>query len=1193
MVRLASKVVGLSWLLFVLGCGGGESPSGDVQGDSGNADTVADEAAPGDLPLGDMLPGADGETDGAGTVSAEVGPEGATLALPGGGTIEIPAGALDESVTLEFRVIPSPVVEGFVPLGKFHSFEPEGLEFKTAITVTVPFELAEGQAVTPVLLWSNDAGGFDALETVVDDQASTLTGQTLHFSDGGPGGKLACVVDGDCVTVDPCQTGSCDGGNCVFAVAEGKGCDDGDLCTAQDSCGADGVCSGTPLICDDSDACTTDSCVTESGQCANVEVSCDDSNVCTVDTCDAATGCKNDVVADATECDDESACTSGDVCTAGVCAGKTVDCADGNPCTADTCDPATGCVNANEPDGTGCTDGNLCTESDQCLQGTCTGQPVNCDDGEVCTLDQCAPDSGCSNTPVAEVSIAVDDLSLDAKDVVVQGCTLSVAGMHLFQSLTLLEGGVLTHPPASIVGDGELAVAGLHVTVLGDATVDAASAVNVDGRGYAGGQGYSPGLPGKECASGAGHGGSGGMSVLKDVPAGVQTDDLFAPVELGSGGGNKGAGAPGGGGRIRLEVAGTLLNDGKITASAPDSGNAAGGSAGGSIHLTAGTFAGGGEVLAIGGSAPPNYTWCPGGGGGGGRASIETGTLAFTGKLLARGGTSPSGQPGAAGTVVVREGGQPPKLIVDNGFLTGLPTYLEPDDWDPKDAPTLVISGMGEVRPKAPLTLSGLTIVDTGVLRHDPGVNVLELTVDGDAIIEMGGLIALEGYGYGPGQGPGGGKTGPESWGSGGGHAGPGGTANEGVFPAGKSYDSAASPIDMGSGGDPTSGASGGGRVKLDVSGTLTVAGIISANGQMSSPTSTDGAAAGGTVHLIAGKLSGGGLISASGGSASSQYGGNWQPGGGGGGGIVSLWYHENEFSGPIKAYGGTGYPGGGTGMIYRRDLDESKGAITLDADGNPPGPAWLYPDLLADDSPPDLLIQGKASALVTAPFTVGSFHLFAGSTMSHFAAQNVFEITAMGDIAIDFEALIDVSGKGFGPKQGPGAGTSAGGVSSGAGHGGAGGWGGATSPPLVPVIPGGPVYDSLSADELGSGGNAGSGGGRVKLVATGKLRLDGKILAVGQDGAPSAGASSGGSVHLHANVVEGFGHVAATGGTSPEHPNWGDGGGGGGGRIAILYGESNSMLQTAFDVSGGLAFGSATPGSLGTVHFQQVPVNP
>jgi hypothetical protein len=71
-------------------------------------------------------------------------------------------------------------------------------------------------------------------------------------------------------------------------------------------------------------------------------------------------------------------------------------CDDDNPCTRDTCTPATGCRNTSLPDGSGCPDGDLCNGDETCHGGVCTpGTPLVCNDASVCTTDACNPATGC------------------------------------------------------------------------------------------------------------------------------------------------------------------------------------------------------------------------------------------------------------------------------------------------------------------------------------------------------------------------------------------------------------------------------------------------------------------------------------------------------------------------------------------------------------------------------------------------------------------------------------------------------------------------------------------------------------------------------------------------------------------------------------------------------------------------------
>jgi hypothetical protein len=90
-------------------------------------------------------------------------------------------------------------------------------------------------------------------------------------------------------------------------------------------------------------------------------------------------------------CEDGNLCTNNDSCLTGKCtSGKLRDCNDANPCTLDTCDPGTGdCLHASMQGGNACDDGDLCTAADTCLLGKCVGQSKVCDDGNPCTADTC------------------------------------------------------------------------------------------------------------------------------------------------------------------------------------------------------------------------------------------------------------------------------------------------------------------------------------------------------------------------------------------------------------------------------------------------------------------------------------------------------------------------------------------------------------------------------------------------------------------------------------------------------------------------------------------------------------------------------------------------------------------------------------------------------------------------------------
>lgn len=166
-------------------------------------------------------------------------------------------------------------------------------------------------------------------------------------------------------------------------------CDDNNACTNDSPC-TDGpvLCTHTPVNCNTGDPCSIDSCLPQSGcthfmkdipaECCRNDADCapgdqcvirkcignrctdtgprdcDDVDTCTVDSCDPDTGCVHDPApgcgtSNPTGCrrDDDCAtrCATGRTCTDGACsAGTPTVCDDGEPCTIDSCDPASGCI---------------------------------------------------------------------------------------------------------------------------------------------------------------------------------------------------------------------------------------------------------------------------------------------------------------------------------------------------------------------------------------------------------------------------------------------------------------------------------------------------------------------------------------------------------------------------------------------------------------------------------------------------------------------------------------------------------------------------------------------------------------------------------------------------------------------------------------------------------------------------------
>ena len=262
-----------------------------------------------------------------------------------------------------------------------------------------------------------------------DDTCDGLGGCKAEFN-------LAPCDDGNpCTVADTCTQAECVG----FAVEcdcqtdlDCLALDDGDLCNGTLHCNKDklpyecavdpstlvacpqpvgpdaicsqaacdpatGECSFVPdhagFACDDGDSCTVgDQCL--EGTCvAGIPALCEDANECTDDSCDAAAGCVH--LNNSAPCSDGDVCTTEDTCVDGQClGGEDLLCDDGNECTDDACDVAVGCVHpANQAQ---CDDGNDCTAGDHCVAGKCQFETtLECNDNNPCTADTCDALKGC------------------------------------------------------------------------------------------------------------------------------------------------------------------------------------------------------------------------------------------------------------------------------------------------------------------------------------------------------------------------------------------------------------------------------------------------------------------------------------------------------------------------------------------------------------------------------------------------------------------------------------------------------------------------------------------------------------------------------------------------------------------------------------------------------------------------------
>ena len=212
----------------------------------------------------------------------------------------------------------------------------------------------------------------------------------------------ACDDGNQCTVQDICVAEGCRG------VKSTVPCEDGNACTAGDSC-TDGTCKPGAVVtgtCDDSNPCTIGTTCT-SGLCGggSAMVCTDDGDPCTSDACVAGQGCTYALTSGA-PCVPGNPCAAGGQCTLegclpfGAVSNGTV-CDDGNACSSkDNCQSGT-CVAGEYLANTVCSDGNICTQGESCnAVGLCAGGvAVTCDDQNGCTADSCDPGLGCFNVP--------------------------------------------------------------------------------------------------------------------------------------------------------------------------------------------------------------------------------------------------------------------------------------------------------------------------------------------------------------------------------------------------------------------------------------------------------------------------------------------------------------------------------------------------------------------------------------------------------------------------------------------------------------------------------------------------------------------------------------------------------------------------------------------------------------------------
>jgi len=227
---------------------------------------------------------------------------------------------------------------------------------------------------------------------------------------------------------------------------------------------------------------------------------------------------------------------------------------------------------------------------------------------------------------------------------------------------------------------------------------------------------------------------------------------------------------------------------------------------------------------------------------------------------------------------------------------------------------------------EAVLLATDVYVQNSGTVTHSQNSDTNSTggwTIDGRVYIECmtctvdaDGQISVNGMGYGgaigvTGYGPSGGIYVDGNYSSGAGHGGMGGSLNP-AWPrqyGGTNYGLASAPVWPGSGGAGTTDNVGGGVVRINASGAVTVNGTVSADATHVYAPHGASAASGGSVYITCDTIAGSGMISANGGDTA----GRAAQGGGGGGRIAVVYANEPAQSAdvPIEfwTHGGWGGP--------------------------------------------------------------------------------------------------------------------------------------------------------------------------------------------------------------------------------------------------------------------------------------------
>lgn len=270
----------------------------------------------------------------------------------------------------------------------------------SAINISVPGSCTIGDACGPA---EGNVGECQLGTVVCDGNGGILCSGALYSSlevqdnldndcDGviDEGFGVTCDTTADCVAYPlGCHSVACNTTShlCVYTPTPAVPCDDGNACTENDQCSVLGNCQGSSVVCPGGD------------QCHSVQ-------------CDTVTGCQAPVPLTGNVCEDNLPCTFQTVCDNGGCNHTTIfvtyDFLD-TACIDYSCNPLDGTPIATFTNNL-CDDLNACTSGDQCALGNCAGAQNWTPDNIPCTTQQCDPVTGQISTTIIPGYVLIADV---------------------------------------------------------------------------------------------------------------------------------------------------------------------------------------------------------------------------------------------------------------------------------------------------------------------------------------------------------------------------------------------------------------------------------------------------------------------------------------------------------------------------------------------------------------------------------------------------------------------------------------------------------------------------------------------------------------------------------------------------------------------------------------------------------------